>query len=157
MGAVLKSLCVAIAALALSATTGAWAQGSDQVHAGPISFEALPAQRLERGQCGLFLWAQTTQPVFIVAVYDRPAVAIVNAGGRQRTFSRVGFTGNVVSGVFERQRYESGGLSMEVEVEFDDEQEIRDGAMVKEGVVRVRDREGWETIVPIGGMAACKS
>jgi hypothetical protein len=34
---------------------------------------------------------------------------------------------------------------------------LRDGAVIEEGVIRLSDREGWQTIIPVTGMVACQS
>jgi len=158
MGSVLKGFAAALAIVASLSAAPAGAQSAERIEAGALQFEQLSPQRLAPGRCGMFLWAQAGRPVLILAAFDQPATAVVQTGGRQRSFERASFSGNPIHGMFERQSYEGGGgVTLEVDVELDTERAMRDGALIKEGVVRVRDREGWETVVPIGGMVACKT
>jgi hypothetical protein len=61
----------------------------------------------------------------------------------------------MVRGHFEQQTYSDGRLTIVVDVRFNTDQQLRDGAAVERGVLRIRDDEGWETIVPVGGILAC--
>lgn len=159
----LRAIAAALFAWLLCAAPAAEAQRfrvpepAGTVDAGSFEFSTLPPQRLERGQCGMFLWAQTPhQPVFVLAAFDNPAEVRVSIDKRERNLPRTAFEGERMAGHFERQTYSDGRVTMRIEVQFDEEREIRGGAMVRQGVLRVTDREGWETIIPVGGMIGCQ-
>jgi hypothetical protein len=159
MGAVLKSVGQVLIAVLACASLIAAARGETRaaVQAGDVRFEELPPQSLERGRCGLFLWARTAQPVLLMAVVDEPSAARVRMDGSQRMLPRTRFDGAPAFGQFERQTFSDGRLTLEVDVQFDAERNIRDGAIVREGVVRVLSGGGWQTILPVGGLVACQT
>ncbi len=128
------------------------------VDAGSMAFEALDPQPLTAGSCGMFLWARSGgEPVFVMAAFARPPEARVKLRGRERQLTRSAAEGAAISGHFERQTYTDGRLTLTVDVTFDTARRIVDGAAIERGVIRVSDREGWETIIPVGGLVACKN
>lgn len=157
MASVLKSILAACAMAAVFAPGASMAQREDVVRAGEIWFEALPPQQLPSGRCGLFLWARSAQPVFVLVAYDTPNAAYVRANGRERALERTAFEGDRVHGQFERQTFSDGHLTLDVDLTFDERRPVRDGAIVEHGVIRVVGEEGWQTIVPVGGMVACQT
>ncbi|MGE0046961.1 MAG: hypothetical protein AB7J28_01425 [Hyphomonadaceae bacterium] len=122
-----------------------------------IELTALSPQPLEPGRCGLFLWSRSEQPAFVFVAYDQPAEARVRAGERSLSLPRTDFSGERQSGHFEHQTFSDGRLTLAVDLRFDPERQIRSGTVVESGVIRVRNREGWETVVPVGGMVACQA
>ncbi|MBY0562964.1 MAG: hypothetical protein K2P58_02160 [Hyphomonadaceae bacterium] len=133
-------------------------QSRQTIDAGAVQLETLAPQPLNPGQCGLFLWAQGSQePAFVFVSYNRPAEAIVRPNGRERRLARTAGEGATVSGVFESQAFSDGRMTLSVDVTFDPERELHGGAVVDRGVLRLRDQDGWETVIPVGGLAACQS
>lgn len=123
---------------------------------GGLVFEEVGPQRLEREQCGLFLWTLGERPELILVAFDNPTGAAVQLEGRERYLSRTQFGGERVAGVFERQTFEGAGLQVRVEVTFDPSRPVRDGAMVQQGSITATDRDGWETVIPVGGLSGCQ-
>jgi hypothetical protein len=121
-----------------------------------LVFEELGAQSLEREQCGLFLWTLSERPQLILVAFDNPTGAAVQLEGRERYLGRTQFGGERVSGIFERQVFEGAGLEVQVEVAFDPGRPVRDGAMVQAGSITATDRNGWQTVIPVGGLSACQ-
>jgi hypothetical protein len=161
MGRIVVSRARALLLAAAALCTAGAAQADDRrpaVQAGDVRFEALAPQTLPDGRCGLFLWGRSAadQPVFILAAFDDPAEARVRADGDRRSLARVSFGGDPVYGLFEQQRFSDGRLTLDVDVSFDDQRQVTDGAVVKHGVIKLINAEGWETVVPVGGMVACK-
>lgn len=160
MASILKGAALALA-LVLGATASAQAQrgvrGGGVIEAGELRFGAVGAQELPAGACGLFLWGRASiNPVLVAAAFDRSGDLVVNVNGRERRLARTAFEGVSAWGHFARTTYADRNLSIEIEVSFDANRPIQDGAMVERGVMRVRDGEGWETMIPVGGMAACQ-
>jgi hypothetical protein len=134
---------------------GAASRGS--IDAGELQFDALEPQPMESGDCGIFLWAQTArQPILVLAAFSEPAAARVRVQGRTRELPRTVAEGQASHGHFERQTYSDGRLTLTVDVGFDAGRPLRDGAAIERGVIRVTDRRGWETIIPVGGLVACE-
>lgn len=121
-----------------------------------IVLATLESQPLNPGQCGLYLWgASEQQPSLVLVAYDQPSEAHLSPNGRDRVMARTEFSGERTSGHFEHQVFSDGRLTVTVDVEFDSNRPLQDGAVVRRGSIRIRDAEGWETLTPAGGMAAC--
>lgn len=121
-----------------------------------LVLEELESQDLPPGRCGMFLWSRTAQPVFVMVAYANPSEARVRTAGRNRYLRRTGFGKEQIYGHFERQTFTDGRLTFDVDVEFDTQRQVRSGAVVKQGVIRVRDEDKWESVHPVGGLVACK-
>jgi len=160
MAAVLKHALAASAALLLSACAGqgggAATSYPQSAAGGDLRFDVLDPQPLDAGRCGLYVWAQSAQqPLFIAVAYNTPAQVHVRIDGRDRVLARTSFDGAPNLGHFEMQTFADRTLSLTLDVTFDADRPLRDGASIRSGVMRVTDQEGWETIVPIGGLLAC--
>jgi len=142
------------AALLLAASASAQ---ESRLQIGDMAFDALPAQELAQGRCGLFLWARGAQPVFVLFASDAPAQARVRIDGRDHELRRTAFSGESSHGHFERQTFSNGRLTLEADLAFDETRPIRDGAIIERGMLRIAARDGAETVAPVGGMTACKS
>lgn len=159
MADLLRSACLAFAMLTASCVSSgdARAQSSgDRVDAGEFQLEGLPAQVLEAGRCGLFLWSKSARPVFILYAAEGPALATVRVNGKERSLKRTSVSGERVYGHFEKQAFAGNGVAFEVDLTFDANQPIQDGAVIKTGMLRTRSKRGVETMVPVGGMVGCQ-
>ncbi len=151
---------LALAASVSCLATAASGQGSgaaqSSIVAGDLRLEAIAPQQLAPGRCGIFLWAKGTQnPVLVLAVFTNPVEAVINVEGRERQLLRTAFGGQLSHGHFERQTFSNGSITLGLDVTFDTSKKLSDGAMVKQGSMRIKDKKGWETIVPISGLVAC--
>lgn len=155
MASLLKRAVCAVAALIVGGLAEAQST-SDQVDVGGVRLDALPAQKLSPGRCGLFLWSRSERPVFIMFATEAPAQATVKIGGRTRQLARKATSGERVFGHFERQTFASGPYSLDVELTYDRSRPVQDGAIIKQGVMRTMDKNGFATILPIGGMIGCQ-
>ena len=136
----------------------AYAEDYRGVEAGDVRLEEIPPQPLEEGSCGLFLWARGDEPVLVLATFQDTNQAYIRADGDLRSLRRTRFAGERVHGHFERQIFSDGRLTLDVDLHFDTERALRDGAVVERGVIRVTSgREGWQAVVPVGGVVACKA
>lgn len=158
MATVLKRLTYVAAAMSVSIAGAAFAQSvGDRINIGAIELQDLPAQKLAPGRCGLFLWSKTERPVFILYATDTPARALVRIGNREHRLDRKQSGGDAVLGHYEKQTFSGGKYSFEVDLAYDKEARLQDGAVIKTGVLRTRDSKGFETILPVGGMIGCQA
>ncbi len=146
MASVLKRLTFAAAMLAVSGAASAAEQ----------RLETLAPQTLEAGQCGLFLWSRSADQSFVVVAYDQPAIARVRLEGRDRQLERTSFAGEPVQGHFESQTFSDGRIKVVIDVQFDPDKPIRDGAIIRNGLLRISATGEAEVVMPVGGMVACK-
>jgi hypothetical protein len=150
-----KLACAAVATLVAGA---ALAQSvGDRISVGAIELQDLPAQTLSAGRCGLFIWSKTERPVFILFATESPARALVRIGNRELRLDRKQTSGEAVLGHYEKQTFAGGKHSFEIDLTFDREAQLTDGAVIQRGVLRTRDQKGFETILPVGGMIGCKA
>lgn len=148
----------ALLAAAMAAAGPCFAQSAaDHVEAGDIRFEGLPQQPIESGHCGLFLWSRSERPVFILYVQDNPAKGTVRLGGKLKAIDRTSTAGKRVFGHFEKQNFSGAGVAFEVDLSFDEDSPVKDGAVIRTGVLRTRMKDGAEAVLPVGGMVGCKA
>lgn len=155
MATVLTKLACTLVAASLAGA--ALAQSvSDRINIGAIELQDLPAQTLDNGRCGLFLWSKTERPVFILFATESPARALVRIGNRDQRLDRKQVSGEAVLGHYEKQTFSGGKYSFEVDLTYNRDSKLQDGAVIERGVLRTRDQKGFETILPVGGMIGCK-
>lgn len=155
MASLLKRVACAGAAMLFAGLAHAQST-SNQVDVGGVRLDALPSQKLSPGRCGLFLWSRSERPVFILFATEAPAEATVRVGGRNRTLARKSQSGERVFGHFEKQVFANNQYSLEVELTYDTTRPIQDGAIIKQGVMRTYDKNGFATVLPVGGMIGCQ-
>lgn len=155
MASLLKRVACAAAVIVFAGLAEAQ-NTSNQVDVGVFRLDALQAQKLSPGRCGLFLWSRTERPVFIMFATEAPAEATVRIGGRNRQLARKITSGERVLGHFEKQTFANGQYSLEVELIYDVTRPIQDGAIIKQGVMRTVDKKGFATVMPVGGMIGCQ-
>jgi len=132
------------------------ANAAATVESQPIAVGALSPRELSEGQCAMFLWAKQAQTRFIFfAGSDGSAVMMLN--GKERSFSRTAAEGNPAFGQFTRQRFDAGGWRAALTVEVEARRGLLGGAVIPRGALRVSEPEGWERILPVAGLIACKS
>jgi hypothetical protein len=156
MADLLRSACLAIAVLCAPGAAVAQSNG-DRVDVGDFQLDGLPSQELSVGHCGLFLWSKSERPVFIVFASEQPAQATVRLNGKIRALKRTATAGEMVFGQFETQTFAGNGVTFQIDLTFDHAKPIQDGAVIKSGVLRSRNKQGFETLVPVGGMIGCKT
>lgn len=153
-GVMFASAALAIAGCASSSPRRAVSPQS--IEAGELRLDALEAQEHPAGRCGLYAWAQTSvRPILALVSFTNPTEARVRINGREQIMPRTAASGESIYGQFETQTFADSGVTITLEVTFDPARQMRDGAAIERGTLRVLDRRGWETIIPIGGMVAC--
>lgn len=155
MASILRRLACAAAVVAAVGAAGAQSVG-DQVSLGGFALQGLAAQSLTPGRCSLFLWSKTERPVFILYATENPAQALVRIGGHDKKLARKTTSGQSLLGHFERQTFAGERYSLDVDLNYERDGKMRDGAMIERGVLRSRDEKGAVTILPVSGMIGCK-
>lgn len=123
---------------------------------GGVALGAVPPQPLKAGQCGLFLWSRVAAPDLKLVAFDQPAEAVIVVEGKTRTLKRTAFSGEALAGHFEEQTFSDGRITVAARITFDLNRPVQDGAVVREGSLRVTDAAGWEVVSPVGGMSGCQ-
>lgn len=121
----------------------------------PVVLERLEPQDMNPGECGLFLWSRDDRQDLVFAAFDTPGIARVRTDGRTWSIPRRSFGGESSNGHFERQSYSNNDMTVVADLSFDAARPMSDGVVVKDGTLRITSSRGWETVIPVGGMAAC--
>ncbi len=117
----------------------------------------LAPQRLRAGECGMFLWTRTSERKLVMfsKAVDNGAMVMLN--GREQNVPRVSGDGRIVMGYNAQQSYVWRGLFLQVNIEFEQRSGLGRGAVIPTGTIRMSRRDGWEYVVPVGGLIACEA
>lgn len=120
----------------------------------PVEY-SLPAQTLEPGKCGLFLWTRDEPRHFVLffPAGDPSAEAIVD--GRRQTLRVDSQEGDVFGQFLTRMAFSrpDGGA---VTLTLSPGEEIEGGRRVPLARMINNNAEGWEIITPLTGLIACQ-
>ena len=143
-----------VAACASSGTEEPAVVASPGAEASP-AVKALPAQTLEPGTCGLFLWTRDEPRHFILFYVAGESTAKAVLGGRAQTLEIGSQEGDVIGQFLSRMilRAEDGQM---VSLTLSPGEEIDGGRRVPLARMISRDAEGWEIITPLTGLTACQ-
>jgi len=117
--------------------------------------KGLPAQELQPGECGLFLWTRRESPEFVFFSKAGEETALFWMEGNALTLQRTGVAGTVFGQELTEQFFAlPDGRTMELRMEPGDL--LVSGQRVPEASIRVRDDNGWETLIPVAGVTGCQ-
>jgi len=116
----------------------------------------LQPQRLRSGECGMFLWSRTADRKLVMFSKSDDGGAIVMLSGREQNVPRVSNEGKNVLGYSAQQSYVWRGLFLQVSIDMDQRPEIGRGAVIPTGTISISRRDGWEYVLPVGGIIACE-
>lgn len=116
----------------------------------------LPAQRLTSGDCGIFLWSRTPERRLLFFAKSRDGVSRMMIDGREQDIPRTAFGGDNVMGQSAQQTYTWRDIRVDVAVTFDRRPGFERGAVVPQGTLTVTNRDGWDYVMPVGGLIACE-
>jgi hypothetical protein len=117
--------------------------------------QPLPAQTLQAGECGIFLWTRREQPDFVFFASSGTSAASIRAQGRDMKFNRAP-TGEVVSAKGIVQHYVNDRERLALSIDLRRGDRIENGERISLGVITVTDESGWEAKTPVTGVATCQ-
>lgn len=121
-----------------------------------LAQKGLPAQKLDRGACAMFLWgAGQGRPLqfFQDASLGDARLAI----SPEKLATRISGTAPVVEGLFAKQTFELDGLDISVVVKPANSRNVLKGIPIPTGRMVVREADGRETILPVAGLFGCRN
>ncbi len=144
-----------LAFLGACASSGAPPAADVPTGASTAATASLPAQTLEPGTCGLFLWTRDEPRHFVLffGAGDTTAKAIMN--GRQQTL-RVDSQDGDVFGQFLTRMVFSAPDGDDITLTMTPGEEIEGGRRVPLARMIYDNEEGWEIITPLTGLTACQ-
>ncbi len=155
----LRALPAAVSALALAACAGGDASpdpasqggGDDELRVG-----VLGARDLRGGECGLFLWNRATPPELVFFANPDSGEAAVVVDGRERALRRLEVEAPVDGGRPGSQTFATSSGDMSVRLTVLETEQVQDGYRVTSASLRFGDATGWSSVMPAGGLAACR-
>ncbi|MEO0882945.1 MAG: hypothetical protein AAFY34_09435 [Pseudomonadota bacterium] len=116
----------------------------------------LPPQRLDPGDCGLFLWSQTeiTRLVFFARAGENVASVFIEDGAVPLTLTRA--RGDIFGQFLTDLTYVIPASDRQISVTFTPGEELEGGARISSGRISYMDSEGWTRVLPVLGVRACQ-
>jgi len=116
---------------------------------------ALGPQELLAGECGLFLWSQTDVSKFIFYSKALSGNALFAQDNVPIALTQIGAGGDIF-GQFNTQMTYLSDDGREVSLTLDAGDLLDGGQRIESGLINIRDREGWDTKLPVLGVRACQ-
>jgi len=116
----------------------------------------LPSQRLEAGDCGLFLWSQTeiTRLVFFARASERSAAIFIE--GQEKALNLTAARGDIFGQFLTDLAYATVDEGRAISVTYTPGEELEGGARISGGRISYLDNEGWTRVLPVLGVRACQ-
>lgn len=111
----------------------------------------LPAQTLQAGECGLFVWSADTDRRFILFAQSQKFTAMFHDGQAGNTLNIIAQDGTPTQKQFPEQSYDSGQT-----LRLFKAQAIDGGTRYKAGTISRKDESGWDSITPVIGVSTCR-
>lgn len=115
---------------------------------------SLPAQNLRAGECGLFLWTVSAPRALVLFTKAGSNTADASLPGGAQTLTLARQSGDLFAQFMTRLDYAApdGG---KVHVALEPGERIEGGQRTRAAQVTIVPPDGWETLVPAAGLAAC--
>ena len=141
--------------LAILSMLVATAQASPPAPLDGLPLAELPKQQLPAKGCAAFLWtASGTRTLVAMATAD-PAQLRLSLGGTITDLARASAQGEPSFGFANNADYGSGDVTVTLDMTIAARGDIKDGAPVPEGTLRL-DRKGQDSVVlPVVGLIGC--
>ncbi|MCH9752191.1 MAG: hypothetical protein K0U61_08235 [Alphaproteobacteria bacterium] len=120
-----------------------------------VPSSALGPQELLVGECGLFLWSQTDVSKFIFFSKALSGTAAFAQGEIPLALTQIGAGGDIFGQFNTNMSYltEDG---RELSLSMEPGEILEGGQRIANGLINVRDKQGWDTKLPVLGVRACK-
>lgn len=138
-------------ALTACATTPTASKTSE---AKPLTRQSLAPQKLASGDCGLFVWKASTPKSFLLFSQNTKGTGLWY-NGSEEPIQIVAQSGEPAFGQFPDTRYtrpDGQALSLALSTP----EPLEDGLAYKSGKLSFTTSDGWEKIIPVVGLSACK-
>lgn len=152
----LVALGLAVLAVSACSSTPQARDTSQGAAVSGVPERGLPAQRLEYGSCGLFLWSLSGEPTFTFFSEATTGRANMLIGDQARELTQTGAGGDIFGQFTTRQVFSSPSTGHTVDVQVEPGESLIDGQRVDNGRLKLIDAEGWETVIPVSGVRACR-
>jgi hypothetical protein len=115
----------------------------------------LPPQRLEPGQCGLFLWSMSAPRKFVFFSEATSGAALVLIDDVPVRVKMTSAGGDVFGQFLTNSEFQDAATGRIVQVMINPGEPLEGGQRVESGNLLVHNADGWETVLPVTGVRAC--
>ena len=120
---------------------------------------AIGPQPMPSGSCGMFLWSRQARPELVFyhgGPFGQSEGAVMTIDNQGRRLPRVDFDGVSFFNQYEAQAFEGDGYKVTVTAEWEPDPDQTDGAIVSRATIRLEKQDGWDVVLPAGGVATCR-
>lgn len=137
-------------------STGASQAGAFPVTLQDVPSDGLPPQKLEPGECGLFLWSQSAPRRFVFFTEATSGTAQLFHEGDVIRLQMTDSHGDIFGQFQTDSAYITIGANpLFVDVALIPGDLLEGGQRVASGRILIRAGDGWETVLPVTGARAC--
>lgn len=156
--ATVMGVCLSLVACETGPATEGIAPAGPSVADDPAArIGALSPRVLPAGECGLFLWARTTdRPLVLFSTGGADGTRMMVDGG-EVTPARTAAEGEPVFGQYPRQTFAVSDLQISLNIKPELRTGLVGGAVIKQGFLRLETEEGWGYVMPVAGLIACQN
>ena len=120
-----------------------------------VPSSGLGPQNVEPGECALFLWSKTDTTKFIFFSKALSGQATFAQGEEPLTLTQISAGGDILGQFNTRTSYLAPD-GRELELTIEPGEVMIDGQRIEDGLIRLDDIEGWQTVLPVVGVRACQ-
>ncbi len=117
--------------------------------------DALSAQELGSGECGVFFWTKSKPRKFVFFQKQGAANALYYSGGNEQAL-RVETGDSSFSLALEIDIHYRAPVGDKITVKGVFEQAVEDGARIPSGLINITKQDGWQEIIPVSGVYVCR-
>ncbi|MEM6535081.1 MAG: hypothetical protein AAF613_05510 [Pseudomonadota bacterium] len=120
-----------------------------------VPSSGLGPQKLDPGECGLFLWSKTDTSRFIFFSKALSGTALFKQEDEQLTLRQTRATGRIF-GQFNTDITYQDQNGSSIHLVYSSGDMLTNGQRIKDGLITVTDTTGWRTKLPVLGVRACQ-
>lgn len=117
----------------------------------------LSPRDLSPDQCGMFLWARTSERPLVFFATGEPGSARMKLDSKEIALKRTAAEGDAVFGQYPRQNFVHEALTVNLNIKPERRSGLVGGAVVRQGILRLETAEGWGYAMPVAGLIACET
>ena len=119
--------------------------------------EALPPQTLASGECGLFFWTSAAPHRFVLFENESRQSAKILHEGRMHTIGVVPQRADFVTGDAFSRVYLDRQSNLVLTLTGEVGEEGRAGVLIERALLKARELDGTEIVVPVLGLRSCRT
>lgn len=116
----------------------------------------LAPRNLGAGECGLFLWTRAASPMLVFFSNPTRGSGAIVVNGRELTLRRLDVRGGAGGERYGDQIFTTASGDIRVELTINESEPLENGVRVPSAALNVVDEAGWNTVLTVGGLAACQ-